>query len=251
MNAARAYDVPTGSFGRTEYRLPEHITPTTPEEQARHLADLDAALSTIRVGDALRRHPTRKERTPVYQNATRADIVASLRTGLSDAAIARRLHCDKQRVGKIRRGLGLPSLPQQRLTLEEKWRASTRALDGGHLEWTGERGRSSGTPIMRYKERYYSPAAVAFQIKHGHAAVGYAIADCGLRHCVAPDHVEDEAGRQRIREQLRYLQGGGERKPFCNHGHDQADHGRYQPDGTAYCEACKAESKQAKREAAV
>jgi hypothetical protein len=53
---APAEDVPTGTFGRTEYRLPEHITPTPPEDQARHLADLDEALSTIRVGDALRRH---------------------------------------------------------------------------------------------------------------------------------------------------------------------------------------------------
>ncbi|MDX3202097.1 hypothetical protein [Streptomyces scabiei] len=55
-------DVPTGSFGRAEYRLPEHLTPTPPEEQARHLADLDEALSTIRVGDALRRHARQPRR---------------------------------------------------------------------------------------------------------------------------------------------------------------------------------------------
>jgi hypothetical protein len=54
--AVPAEDVPDGTFGRPPYRLPEHLTPTPPEEQARHLADLDEALSTIRVGDALRRH---------------------------------------------------------------------------------------------------------------------------------------------------------------------------------------------------
>ncbi|MBD9703411.1 hypothetical protein IHE56_15235 [Streptomyces sp. ID01-12c] len=59
---APAEDVPTGSFGRAEYRLLEHMTPCTPEEQARHLADLDEALSTIRVGDALRRHRASRRR---------------------------------------------------------------------------------------------------------------------------------------------------------------------------------------------
>ncbi|MEI5522498.1 hypothetical protein WB388_18005 [Streptomyces brasiliscabiei] len=54
--AVPAEDVPDGTFGRPPYRLPDHITPTPPEEQARHLADLDEALSTIRVGDAIRRH---------------------------------------------------------------------------------------------------------------------------------------------------------------------------------------------------
>jgi hypothetical protein len=61
--AVPAEDVPDGTFGRPPYRLPEHLTPTPPEEQARHLADLDEALSTIRVGDALRRH-TRAPRGP-------------------------------------------------------------------------------------------------------------------------------------------------------------------------------------------
>jgi hypothetical protein len=59
-----AEDVPTGNFGRAEYRLPEHLTPTPPEEQARHLADLDEALSTIRVGDALRRHRRARKEDP-------------------------------------------------------------------------------------------------------------------------------------------------------------------------------------------
>lgn len=164
----------------------------------------------------------------------------------SSEAIARQLGVDRAAVRRIRAEAGIPYVrPEQVRTLEEKWATRTRPIDGGHLEWIGERGNTAGTPVMRYKDEYYSPAAVAFRIKHGRDADGYAIADCGMKHCVAPDHVEDEAGRQRNREQLRYLMGGGERKPYCIHGHDQAEHGRYEPDGTAYCEACKVARKQA------
>ncbi|MFF4752676.1 hypothetical protein ACWD5R_11330 [Streptomyces sp. NPDC002514] len=186
------------------------------------------------------------------QNATRADITAMLRDGHSNSRISRDLRCDKHRVARIRAELDLPAyVPvEQTRTLEEKWAAFTQPADGGHLEWTGERAATSATPVLRYKEESHSPAAVAFRIRTGRDAVGYAIADCGRQHCVAPDHVEDEAGRKRNREQLRYLTGGQERKPFCVHGHDQAEHGRYKPDGTAYCEACKADRKQAARAAA-
>jgi hypothetical protein len=189
--------------------------------------------------------------SPARPNATRADIIAMLRDGHSNNRIMRELRCDKQRVIRIRAELGLPDyVPvEQTRTLEEKWALSTQPVDGGHLEWTGERASATGTPVMRYKEASYSPAAVAFRIKHGREAEGYAIADCGLKHCVAPDHVEDEAGRRRNREQLRYLTGGRERNPFCVHGHDQAEHGRYEADGTAYCEGCKVVRKRAERQA--
>lgn len=185
------------------------------------------------------------------QNATREQIVAALRASKSNGAIARELHADRARVRRIRAELDLPAFvpAEQVRTLEEKWSTFTRPVEGGHLEWTGERGNTADTPVMRYKEQSFSPAAVAYRVKHGREAVGYAIADCGLKHCVAPDHVDDEPGRMRTREQLRYLMGGQERKPFCTHGHDQAEHGRYESDGTAYCEACKAERKRAERQA--
>lgn len=176
-----------------------------------------------------------------------AEIRALLPEHSSDA-IARQLGVDRAAVRRIRREAGIPYVrPEQIRTLEEKWASHTRQVDGGHLEWTGERGNTSGTPVMRYKDKYYSPAAVAFRIKHGREPEGYAVADCDHAHCVAPAHVEDEAGRRRNREQLRYLMGGRERKPQCVHGHDQAEHGRYGPDGTAYCAACGTERKQAAR----
>lgn len=165
-------------------------------------------------------------------------------------AIARMLRVDRAAVRRIRAEAGIPYVPvEQARTLEEKWALFAKLVDGGHVEWTGERATATATPVMRYKDGNYSPAAIAFRIKHGRDAEGYAIADCGLKQCVAPDHVVDEAGRIRVREQLRYVMGGQERKPFCRHGHDQAERGRYEPDGTAYCEACKVEQKRAERQA--
>jgi len=189
--------------------------------------------------------------SPRTAKVSRDAIVRALRTARSDSAIARDLACDRHRVSTIRRSLGLPKVPQQPLTLEDKWRANTRPLDGGHLEWVGERVGKARTPVLRYRDTCHSPAAIAFRIKHGRDPQGYVIAECGVRQCVAPDCVEDEAGRQRLREQLRLLLGGPDRKTHCVHNHDLSEHGRYSPDGrTAYCEACKAERKRAERASA-
>jgi hypothetical protein len=97
----------------------------------------------------------------------------------------------------------------------------------------------------------HSPAGIAFRIRHGRDPVGYVYAECGVEHCVAPDCVDDEAGRARTREQFRYFTGGQERKERCVHGHDQVESGRYESDGTAYCEECKRLRKQAERKAEV
>lgn len=171
--------------------------------------------------------------------ASRQEIVALIQQGKSNSSISRELHCDKGRAARIRRELGLPNAALQPLTLEEKWAARTRPLKGGHLEWLGEHVGSAGTPVMRYREKSYTAAAIAFRIRTGRDPQGYAIAECGHRHCVAPDHVEDEPGRARAREQLRYLKGGQKRAERCRRGHDQAVHGRYTPTGVAYCRVCK------------
>lgn len=188
---------------------------------------------------------------PTPPNATRADIINLLQEGHSNSRIVRELRVDKQRVRRIRTELDLPNyVPvEQTRTLEEKWALFARPVDDGHVEWAGEHATGSGTPVMRHKEQYYSPAAVAFRIRTGRDPEGYAIADCGRKHCVAPEHVEDEPGRLRTREQLRYLTSGRARKPACGFGHDQAVHGAYEPDGVAYCRECKRLAKQASREA--
>jgi hypothetical protein len=185
-------------------------------------------------------------RRPPRPHPREAEIRALLAEH-SDSAITRMLRVDRAAVRRIRREAGVTRPLVTYATVEEKWQAHTQPADGGHLEWTGEHTKTAGTPVMRFKEQSYSPAAIAYRIKHDRDPQGYVKAECGMRHCIAPDHVEDEAGRLRLREQLRYLTGGGERKPYCAHGHDQAIHGRYEPDGTAYCEACKVIRKRAER----
>lgn len=183
--------------------------------------------------------------SPARPNATRADIIAMLQEGHSNMRIVRELRCDKQRVIRLRAELGLPGYvpAEQTRTLEEKWTAHTRPVDGGHLEWLGERVNTAGTPVMRYKEESYSPAAIAFTIRHGREPHGYAIADCGLKHCFAPDHVNDETGRLQTRRQLRTV----DRPSHCAYGHDQAEHGKFETDGRAYCGRCKTLDKQERR----
>ncbi|MFD6421576.1 hypothetical protein [Streptomyces sp. NPDC060198] len=175
-----------------------------------------------------------------------ADIVALLRQGLSNSAIRRELRCDKDRVARLRAHHNIPPVQLQPLTLEQKWATKTVPLAGGHVDWTGSRG-SAGTPVLAYRAKLHTAASVAFRIRTGRDPVGYVRPECGREHCVAPDHVEDEPGRQAVREQLRYLTGGTARPGRCVHGHDQAVHGKYESDGTAYCGLCKAEQRAACR----
>lgn len=170
--------------------------------------------------------------------------------GLTNTEIGRILRMERQTVGRIRRELGLPNVPHQPLTLDEKWATFTRPVNGGHLEWTGERQTTSGTPVMRYREHAYTAARIAFRIRHGREPEGYARPECGLPHCVAPAHIDDTTTRLRDREQFRYLLGGRERPETCAHGHNQGQWGRYETDGRSYCHACKREAKQTQREAA-
>jgi hypothetical protein len=177
-------------------------------------------------------------------------IRALINEGKNNEAIARELRTDRAAIRRIRRDLGVPNPPQQPLTLEQKWATRTKPVDGGHMEWTGQRGNAGGTPLLRYREKFYTAAAIAFRQRTGRDPVGHVMAECDMPQCVAPDHVEDEPGRQHLREQLRHLRGMGERPPRCHVGHDQAEHGKYERDGRAYCDACKTHASAATRSAA-
>jgi DNA invertase Pin-like site-specific DNA recombinase len=172
-----------------------------------------------------------------------AEIRELLHRGRSNNAIAEQLGVDRAAVRRIRKEVGIPSPAPQPLSLEEKWKERTRPLEGGHLEWTGQRVNASRSPVLHYKGEYHSPTSIAFRIRTGRDPVGYAIADCGMRQCVAPDHVEDEAGRLAKRQEIRRDRGLDDRPDLCAHGHDQAEHGRLEGDGRPYCEACKRERK--------
>ncbi|GHH30001.1 hypothetical protein [Streptomyces rubradiris] len=185
---------------------------------------------------------------PAPVNASDTDILALLRDGYSNLRISRELHVDKTRVARLRRKYDIPNVTLQPLTLEEKWATRTKLIDGGHLEWLGERAGATSTPVMRYKEASYSPAAIAFEKKHGRPPQGYVKAECEYPHCVAPDHVNDEAGRQEARRKVRAERGLGDLPTQCVRGHDQAEHGRLEPDGSAYCGMCKVLDKRAQRD---
>lgn len=56
-----AEELPTGRFGgpyrpAPRPRLPQHLEPTTPEDAARHAADLDTAAAAFDTGRHARRH---------------------------------------------------------------------------------------------------------------------------------------------------------------------------------------------------
>jgi hypothetical protein len=190
---------------------------------------------------------------PARPNATRADITAMLRDGHSNSRIMRELRCDKQRVIRIRTELDLPAFvkAEQTRTLEEKWALFTRPVEDGHLLWTGTRGTSAGTPVLAYKENLYTAASIAFTIQHGRQPHGYVLPDCGMKHCVAPAHVNDEAGRQQTRREARAQRGLGDVPAKCVSGHDLVEHAKFEPDGTAYCGLCKALDKRAQRDPSV
>lgn len=179
---------------------------------------------------------TRKGTRP---HPKQAAILRLLHQRRTTANIARELGVDRAAVRRIRRQAGLPNVPVQPLTLDEAWATHTKMVDGGHLEWTGSRASGSGTPVMRYKDALYTAAAIAFRQHTGRDPVGQAKAECGMSQCVEPSHIEDEPGRAHIREQLRNVLGKVSRRPFCRRNHDQAVHGRYGPNGVAYCQACQ------------
>lgn len=176
-----------------------------------------------------------------HANASREQIIAALRAGQPVNRIAADLHVDKGRVRAIRNDLGIPAYVRgsEQPSIEDRWRQHAHPVDGGHMEWTGERSTTSSRPLISHQYKHHSAAAVAFRIRTGRDPVGYAYADCGMKHCVAPDHVEDQPGRQRNREQLRYLQGRQALPERCQNGHDQREHGRIHTDGAAYCNTCK------------
>lgn len=186
-----------------------------------------------------------------YINATREQIIDALQQGWSVYRINRELHADRARIRAIRDEIGLAVYvrPATVRTIKDKWREYARPTDDGHMEWTGERGAASNTPLLSYKGRHHSASGIAFRIRTGRDPKGQVLADCGRKHCVAPGHVEDEPGRRRNREQLRYLLGGGPLPERCKAGHQLAEHGAIDKDGHAYCRTCKNERDQAARQA--
>lgn len=170
----------------------------------------------------------------------RPDIEALIREGHSNAAIARQLHVATKTVRATRTALDLP--PSQHghphgLTLEQTWQARTQPVDGGHLEWDGQHN-SHGVPILNWHGKRHSAYRIAYRIRTGREPVGKVKPSCEHPGCVAPEHVDDDATRQRDRAAMRAVLGMPPRPTRCPHGHDQAVHGRLKGNNVHYCTAC-------------
>lgn len=174
-----------------------------------------------------------------------AAALALLHQNLNDHEISRQLSMDRVAIRRIRREHQLPVQPQQPLTLVQKWAQRTRAVEGGHLEWTGERATGSRTPVLRYKDKAHTAAAIAFRLRTGREPQGYVRPECGLAHCVAPGHVFDAADRLQARDALREQQQMRPLPATCKGGHDQSTYGRLTPDGRSYCHGCNLDRKHA------
>jgi len=116
--------------------------------------------------------------------------------------------------------------------LAERWQADTEPTHDGHLIWT------SRQRYVPWNNRQYSPRNIAFALRTGRLPEGRVGPECGQRGCVKPDHVEDAPGRYRTRLAYRAVRGLPAPDPTCARGHDQAQHGRLEGTGKAYCAAC-------------
>lgn len=143
-------------------------------------------------------------RPTVGRRRPRADedrIVALLRAGRTNDAIARQLNTDGKRVARIRAREGLPPAVRRKPTFADKWAANTEPADGGHVRWTG-RLRDEMTPSLVYRDRDYSARRAGFEELHGRLAVGVVRPGCGWDGCVRPEHMEDRPMRHRLDAQF-------------------------------------------------
>ncbi|WP_329215107.1 hypothetical protein OG352_06030 [Streptomyces sp. NBC_01485] len=125
-------------------------------------------------------------------DSRRDEIVKLLREGRSNKDIARTLHVDPKRVGRIRAEVGQAAFIAVRpagTSLEEKWAQAVRPTMGGHVRWAGHvRGT---TPNLVHGQRNHSGRAVGFAIAHGRQPVGRVLPGCGTAWCVAGEHATD------------------------------------------------------------
>lgn len=177
--------------------------------------------------------------------------------GATNNDAARALSVNKSTAARYRAQLGFgpapkrPSPCRSTLTLEQKVTTLMRPMAGEHMEWTGRRTKSNGTPVFTHRERTYTARSIAFRAHNGRAPEGYVTAECDEPDwCVAPAHMEDEPGRTRARQALAIITGRATPLVECARGHATAEHRRYLPDGSPYCGACHAEAKAARRAAA-
>ncbi|MEW1638605.1 hypothetical protein AB0469_31675 [Streptomyces sp. NPDC093801] len=139
----------------------------------------------------------------------RADIAEMLRDGLTDRQIEKQAGVNHVRISAARAAMGIPKCrggqrPQE--SLEKGLRDRAREVAGGHWEWLGTFSRSC--PVFRFNGIRVTAYRAAFVARYGRRPVGAVRPVCGYPHCVAPDHVDDQAGRDRTDAVYAALFGG-------------------------------------------
>lgn len=215
-----------------------------PQHFARPGCGVELCVEPSHMIESARRSSPRQPGQPTGRPSTPEAVADLVAKGLTDRRIAAELTIARQTVMRIRKTLGLPAA---KATLEQAFHAYTSATDGGHLTWTGPRS-INGTAILTHDGRPRSARRVAFRIHTGREPVGRVQPECGVGDCIAPAHVEDVPGRIRSRAALRAVALGlPARTGNCRNGHDQAEHGRIETDGRAYCAICQRGAKARQR----
>lgn len=135
------------------------------------------------------------------------EIAACIRAGRSDRSIAEGMNVWRVAVRAIRKELGIEPI-RTLITVDERLNRYCEAQDGpeGHVLWTGS-FTSGGVPRLRHEGREVSVAGVVYERRMGRKPVGMVKADCGIRGCVAPNHLMDDVERRETRLLTRLLVG--------------------------------------------
>lgn len=76
-------------------------------------------------------------------------------------------------------------------TLRELWEQRTELVDG-HMRWT------ASTPVS-FRGHSTTPQRIAFRLNRGSEPVGIVRPTCGVKGCVLPAHLADQAERDALR----------------------------------------------------
>ncbi len=91
-------------------------------------------------------------------------------------------------------------------TPEAKLAALAQPAEDGHLTWPGP-VTCRGLPLLTLGGRHFTAARVAFRVHYGREPIGQVLPACGLRTCLAGDHLDDRPARERLAAAMAALEG--------------------------------------------
>lgn len=123
----------------------------------------------------------------------RAAVISMLLAGHSMRAVQEALSISNTVVRRIRQEENIPvhGPGPKAETVEQTFARRIQATADGHLVWPG-----SDLGISTIDGAHISVRRWVFQKKYRRPPVGKVTADCGVRGCVHPDHIEDRTMRE-------------------------------------------------------